>query len=110
MSLVTSTKFSLLSPVVLILVPLTAYAKPVGEAVSVVTDSETMDPNGVKLMVMCISLLVFLAFTLIGVTIFYFTQAKKKDQSSSNEGPANDPTKDATGATSDATNEPGNGQ
>ncbi len=58
-----------------------AYAKPVGEAMSVITDSETTDPNGFKLMVMCIGLLVFLAFTLIGVTIFYFTKGKKKDQS-----------------------------
>jgi hypothetical protein len=73
-----------------------AYAKPVGEAVSVVTDSETMDPNGVKLMVMCISLLVFLAFSLIGVTIFYFTKAKKKDQLSSNEGPAKSIMNDTT--------------
>jgi len=74
------TKFALLSPVVLMLAPLAAYAKPVGEAVSVVTDSESMDPNGVKLMVMCIALLVFLAFTLIGVTIFYFAKSKEKEQ------------------------------
>ena len=80
MSLVTRLKISLLSPVVLLLLPLAANAKPVGEAVSVVTDSDSMDPNGVKLMVMCISLLVFLAFTLIGVTIFYFTKAKKKEE------------------------------
>jgi cytochrome c biogenesis protein CcdA len=73
-------KFALLSPVVLMFAPLTAYAKNVGEAVSVVTDSESMDPNGVKLMLMCIALLVFLAFTLIGVTIFYFAKSKKKEQ------------------------------
>ncbi len=63
------------------LAPLASYAKPVGEAVSVITDSETMDPNGFKLMVMCIGLLVFLAFSLIGATIFYFAKGKNKQSS-----------------------------
>ena len=79
-------KHNLFAPIVLSLVVpwlnmAAVYAKPVNEAVSVVTDSDSMDANGVKLMVVCISLLVFVAFTLIGVTIFYFTKAKKKSPS-----------------------------
>jgi hypothetical protein len=58
-----------------------AFAKPVSEAVSVISDSETTDPNGFKWMIICIALLVFVAFTLIGVTIFYFAKAKKDHQS-----------------------------
>lgn len=54
-----------------------ALSKPVNEPVSVITDSETTDPSGFKWMIVCIALLVFVAFTLIGVTIFYFTKGKK---------------------------------
>jgi hypothetical protein len=55
------------------------WAKPLSDAISTVTDTESTDPNGFKLMIVCIGLLVFLAFTLIGVTIFYFAKQKKKD-------------------------------
>lgn len=79
MNQTTKLKIAMLPQAVPLLAPLMVYSKPVGEAVSVVTDSETMDPNGVKLMVGCIALLVFLAFTLIGVTIWYFAKAKKKE-------------------------------
>jgi hypothetical protein len=67
----------------LILVPVfasAAIAKSVGEAMSVVTDSEASDPNGFKLMIIAIGLLVFLAFSLIGVTIFYFAKNKKQSE------------------------------
>ena len=60
-----------------VLLAAAAMAKPVNEAVSVITDSETTDPNGFKWMIICIALLVFVAFTLIGVTIFYFAKSKK---------------------------------
>jgi hypothetical protein len=70
----------MLLPAVLLFLQVPAHAKSVGDAVSVVTDSDTMDPNGVKLMVICIGLLIFLAFTLIGVTIFYFAKSKKKSE------------------------------
>jgi len=65
---------------VLVTVAAPAWATPISDAIGPVTDTETTDPNGFKLMIVCIGLLIFVAFTLIGVTIFYFAKQKKKSK------------------------------
>ncbi|MDR3612073.1 MAG: hypothetical protein P4L53_00805 [Candidatus Obscuribacterales bacterium] len=66
-------------PVLLIsaLLPLAAQAAPVAQAAVDEIDSQALDPNGFKLMTICIAMLVFLALSLIGGVIFYFVKSKK---------------------------------
>jgi hypothetical protein len=55
-----------------------AYAKPIADAAKDEVDSQVADPNGFRLMMMCIGLLFVLALSLIGGTMFYFFKSKKK--------------------------------
>jgi hypothetical protein len=59
------------------LLPLAAQAAPVAQAAVDEIDSQALDPNGFKLMAICIAMLVFLALSLIGGVIFYFIKSKK---------------------------------
>ena len=56
------------------------WAKDVSEALHDMGDVEGTDPNGFKLMVVCICFLFVLAGTLIGVTTWYMLKGKKKHQ------------------------------
>jgi hypothetical protein len=66
-------------PVLLIsaLLPIAAQAAPVAQAAADEIDSQALDPNGFRLMTICIAMLVFLALSLIGGVIFYFVRSKK---------------------------------
>jgi hypothetical protein len=57
--------------------PLAAQAAPVAQAAADEIDSQALDPNGFRLMTICIAMLVFLALSLIGGVIFYFIKSKK---------------------------------
>ena len=53
-----------------------AWARPVEDAIAEITGTESTDPRGCMLMVVCVSLLVVMATTLMVVTLTY---KKKKD-------------------------------
>jgi hypothetical protein len=53
------------------------YAKPMADAVRDEVDSQSMDPAGFRLMLMCIGLLALLVVSLFAGTMFYFLKGKK---------------------------------
>jgi hypothetical protein len=53
------------------------YAKPIGDAVRDEVDSQSLDPAGFRLMLMCIGMLVLLVVSLFAGTMFYFLKGKK---------------------------------
>lgn len=57
-----------------------AYAKQVTEAVTDMQSVSDTDPNGFKWMIVCISLLVLVASSLIVATIMYGINQKKKSK------------------------------
>jgi hypothetical protein len=59
------------------IIPMAAQAAPVAQAAADEIDSQALDPNGFKLMAICIAMLAFLALSLIGGVIFYFIKSKK---------------------------------
>ncbi|HEY9715204.1 MAG TPA: hypothetical protein V6C72_17165 [Chroococcales cyanobacterium] len=60
-----------------LLMDVPCFAKDVGQAVSDMGDSEITDPNGVKLMMISIGILVLCVAGLIGGTVFYMFKGKK---------------------------------
>ena len=60
-----------------VLLPLAVQAAPVAQAAADEIDSQGLDPNGFKLMIVCISILVLFALCLIGGVVFYFMKSKK---------------------------------
>lgn len=57
-----------------------SFAKQVGEALTDLSQVQDTDPNGFRLMIMCIGLLFTLAATLIGVTVWYMTTERAKQR------------------------------
>jgi hypothetical protein len=55
-----------------------AYGKSLVEAVSEIDDVSGTDPNGVKWMIVCISLLFTVALSLITATFVYYDKSRRK--------------------------------
>lgn len=59
------------------MLPAVVHAAPIAQAAADEIDSQALDPNGFKLMTICIVLLVVMALSLMGGVIFYFLKSKK---------------------------------
>ncbi len=58
------------------------YAAPIADAVRDEVDSQSTDPAGFRLMMMCIGLLFLLVVSLFAGTMFYFLKAKRDKKGS----------------------------